>query len=77
MITGQKETKIVLPDLVQVAAIEGKRVMQNAVMSQKAQAAVRQISQQQVAKLARTINLMQPIAVGAVKPIKFGSTASV
>ena len=72
---GQKPTQIVLPDLTQVASQVAKANI-NASANQNARAQVIQLSQAQISQLARTINLSQPIAVGAAKPIKFGSVAS-
>ena len=70
---GQKPTQIVLPDLTQIAAQAAKANMA-ANIAPRAQ--VVQLSQAQISQLARTINLSQPIAAGTVKPIKFGSVAS-
>ena len=72
---GQRPTQIVLPDLTQVAAQVAKANI-NANANQNARAQVIQLSQAQISQLARTINLSQPIAAGTVKPIKFGSVAS-
>lgn len=75
-VVGQKTTRIGLPDLTVLAAQIGKKSIQSSMQSQPRQQ-VKQLSQSQISQLARTISIQQPIAVGGVKPIRFGSTAGV